>query len=413
MKRKNYLPSELISQINKDSQLTWENLIILVCAIFIACIGLNLNSTATVIGAMLLSPLMGPLLAIGSGVALYQSKLFKRGIGALIVEAGISIITSTLYFAFSPLSYASQEIIARTSPTIWDVLVAFFGGVAGIIGARKSGATNVVAGVAIATALMPPLCTVGYAVAAHNLQYFLGAGYLFVINAVFIILTSFLGVKVMKLLHDNGSLKTDLRQLTFRKVLVLIALVILIIPSFWSAKQLVNKSVVEANVQHFIADKLTTTEIIKQQVDMEKHTINLTVTGSQLTTSRLKELKQQLPSYHLKGYSLNIIHIASIDTVSEKQLNNRVTNIVNQQQKKIAEKQEKELAKQEKRNQQIKKLSPEIASVMAVNDQDKQKQVVLIELKSKLEKDEKTKIEKKIMDRYPEIHKVEFVQKDD
>lgn len=204
MKRKNYLSSQFLSKINDDSTFNIENLIILTCAIFIASIGLNVNSTPTIIGAMLISPLMGPLLAIGTGLALYNTNILRKGVISLLAEVVISLIASTIYFHFSPLTYASQEIIARTSPTIWDVMIAFFGGTAGIIGARKKGANNIVPGVAIATALMPPLCTVGYSIAAGNLKYFLGSGYLFLINCVFIILTAFLGVKIMKWLSRSA-----------------------------------------------------------------------------------------------------------------------------------------------------------------------------------------------------------------
>lgn len=410
MKRRNFLPPELIERINNDSKLTWENLIILVCAILIACVGLNLNSTATVIGAMLISPLMGPLQAIGSGMALYRSSLFKRGITALAIEVGISLLASTLYFYFSPLSYASQEIIARTSPTIWDVVVAFFGGVAGIISARQKSATNIVAGVAIATALMPPLCTMGYAAATLNLHYLLGAGYLFIINAVFIILTSYLGIKVMKMLNDYGTLKVNFRELTLKKLLVLGSLLILIIPSIWSAKQLVAKSVVEANVQQLVTDKLPTTEVLKQQVDAEKHSINLTVAGSKLTTQKLRNLKKQLPKYHLNGYSLNIVHIASMDAATEQQLNTRVTNIVNQQQQKFAEKQEKQYLKQVQQNKEIKKMSPAISGV--ITQKDSKGQTVIIELKDQVEQKDKHKIKKKVMDQFTDVTRVEFVKED-
>ena len=168
MSQKNYLSPQFISKINDDGTLNIESLIILTCAIFIASIGLNVNSTATIIGAMLISPLMGPLLAIGTGLAIYNTNLLRKGALSLIAEVVISLIASSIYFYFSPLSYASQEIVARTSPTIWDVLIALFGGIAGIIGARKKGANNIVPGVAIATALMPPLCTAGYSIASGN-----------------------------------------------------------------------------------------------------------------------------------------------------------------------------------------------------------------------------------------------------
>lgn len=205
MEKKNYLSPQFIAKISTDGTLNAESLIILTCAIFIASIGLNVNATATIIGSMLISPLMGPLLAVETVLALYNTQILRKGAISLVAEIIIRLLASTIYFHFSSLTYASQKIVARTSPTIWDVMVAFFGGCAGIIGARKKGANNIVPGLAIATALMPPLCTVGYSIASGNLKYFIGSSYLFLINCVFISLTAFLGVKIMKWLSYSAN----------------------------------------------------------------------------------------------------------------------------------------------------------------------------------------------------------------
>ena len=174
------------------------NIVILIIAIFIASLGLNTNSTAVIIGAMLISPLMGPIIGIGLGVGIEDYELLKRSVRNLVMAAGFSVIASTLYFLVSPVSEGHSELLARTSPTIYDVLIGFFGGAAGIIaiGSRSKG--NVIPGVAIATALMPPLCTVGYGIATWQPTYFLGALYLFLINSVDIALSTFIGVKLMK-----------------------------------------------------------------------------------------------------------------------------------------------------------------------------------------------------------------------
>ncbi|MBP3589447.1 MAG: TIGR00341 family protein, partial [Muribaculaceae bacterium] len=162
------------------------NMLILILAIFIASLGLNTNSTAVIIGAMLISPLMGPIIGIGLGIGIQDFDLVRRSLRNLTMAAGFSVIASTIYFMISPVGQNHSELLARTSPTIYDVLIGFIGGGAGIfaIGSRSKG--NVIPGVAIATALMPPLCTAGYGLATWQLNYFFGAFYLFLINSIYI-----------------------------------------------------------------------------------------------------------------------------------------------------------------------------------------------------------------------------------
>ena len=159
---------------------------ILIFAIFIASLGLNTNSTAVIIGAMLISPLMGPIMGIGLGLGINDFELIKKSFRNLAVATIFSVLTSTLYFLISPLNEARSELLARTSPTIYDVLIALFGGLAGIVAMATKQKGNVIPGVAIATALMPPLCTAGFGLANGNMHYFFGAFYLFFINSVFI-----------------------------------------------------------------------------------------------------------------------------------------------------------------------------------------------------------------------------------
>lgn len=156
---------EIHNNILSGVEIRGGNLAILFCAIFIASLGLNVNSTAVIIGAMLISPLMGPIIAIGYGIGTHDFEIIKKAIKILTIEIIISMITSILYFSITPLKEAGSEIMARTSPTIWDVMIAFIGGLAGIIGVTRREKTNVIPGVAIATALMPPLCTAGFGLA--------------------------------------------------------------------------------------------------------------------------------------------------------------------------------------------------------------------------------------------------------
>lgn len=410
MKKRNYINGQFIAKIQDDGTLNIESLIILTCAIFIASIGLNLNSTATIIGAMLISPLMGPLLAIGTGLALYNYKMLKVGGISLVAEIIISLLASTAYFYFSPLSYASQEIIARTSPTIWDVLIAFFGGIAGIIGANKKGATNIIAGVAIATALMPPLCTVGYSIAAGNLQYFLGSSYLFLINCVFITLTAFLGVKIMKWLSSSKNHPTlhFFRKPTLREGLVLLTVIILIIPSILSASHMVNNTLVDQNVQNLISSEFGNVNLLKESVDSQNKTINLTISGKKLTTTKIQNAKKNLSEYNLKGYSLNIVQVAQVNTNSSNQLSQQVNNILNQRQRQQEEAEEKRQEELEERNQSIKKISKKINSVTSFTDKNN-KQTTIIEVKERLSAKNKKKLVKEIKDKYPAIATIRFV----
>ena len=175
------------------------NLIILVLAIFIASLGLNTNSTAVIIGAMLISPLMGPIIGIGLGIGITDFGLLKRSLRNLVVAAIFSMLASSLYFLISPVAEGHSELLARTSPTIYDVLIGFFGGGAGIVAICSKSKGNVIPGVAIATALMPPLCTAGYGLATLQMHYFLGASYLFIINSILICLATFIGVKLFQI----------------------------------------------------------------------------------------------------------------------------------------------------------------------------------------------------------------------
>lgn len=189
---------EIIENVKKGIEFKGMNLWVLIFAIFIASIGLNVNSTAVIIGAMLISPLMGPIMGIGLGIGINDFELIKKSYKNLGVAVLISVITSTFYFLITPLSDAQSELLARTTPTIWDVFIALFGGLAGIVAATRKSISNVIPGVAIATALMPPLCTAGYGLATGTLSYFLGAMYLFFINSVFISLATYLIVRFTK-----------------------------------------------------------------------------------------------------------------------------------------------------------------------------------------------------------------------
>ncbi|MDO7610377.1 MAG: DUF389 domain-containing protein, partial [Crocinitomicaceae bacterium] len=185
---------------NIDSGVVFKgtNLWILVFAVFICSLGLNVNSAAVVIGAMLVSPIMGPIIGMGFGIATTDLGLLKKALSNYLFAGLVGIIASTLYFSLTPINVAQTEMLARTSPNVYDVLIAFFGGLAGIIAIASKMKGNVIPGVAIATALMPPLCTAGYGLATFQIEYFLGAFYLFFINTVFISLATLVTARILK-----------------------------------------------------------------------------------------------------------------------------------------------------------------------------------------------------------------------
>lgn len=188
-----------LETVKRDISFKGHNAWILIFSIFVASIGLNVSSTAVVIGAMLISPLMGPIVGIGFSVAINDIDTLKRSLVNLGVMVFLSVLTAYLYFLISPIKEPTPELVARTYPTILDVLVAIFGGVALIVAKTKKGAiASVIMGVAIATALMPPLCTVGYGLATVQWSYAGGALYLFSINSVFIALSTFLVAKLLR-----------------------------------------------------------------------------------------------------------------------------------------------------------------------------------------------------------------------
>ena len=241
--------------IRKNIRFRGMTVFILACAIIIASVGLNLNSIPVIIGAMLISPVMGPILGFGLGLAEGDTDLVKDALKNFLVMVGISIIASAVYFLLSPLSPSQKtELLARTNPTIYDVLIALFGGAAGMFAtARKDGGT-VIPGVAIATALMPPLCTIGYGLAHLDPKFIFGALYLFIINSIFIALATFL---VAKYLHFPSAYQNDeLRRRRARRAIWLIMLII-VVPSIFSAIGIIRETNFERNVETLVEKNKT------------------------------------------------------------------------------------------------------------------------------------------------------------
>lgn len=275
---------------------------ILIFSIFIASIGLNVNSTAVIIGAMLISPLMGPILGIGLSIGTNDFETLIRSLKNLGIAVSISLITSTLYFALTPLNIEQSELLARTQPTILDVMVALFGGFAGIVAGSRKEKTNVIPGVAIATALMPPLCTAGYGLATLKMHYFLGAFYLFFINSVFISLATFLVVKYLK--FPMVSYINPVKARRYRIALSAF-LLITIIPSGVIFYHVIQETRFNIASENFIAEegKFDGSELISQKLTFNDtlSTIDLYYIGNDISDDKKMLLQDRLGSFGLAG----------------------------------------------------------------------------------------------------------------
>ena len=298
---------DTIEYIKKGTEFKGANLWILIFAIFIASIGLNVNSTAVIIGAMLISPLMGPILGIGLGVGINDLELIKKALKNLSLATSISIITSTIYFSLSPLNDAQSELLARTTPTIWDVLIAVFGGLAGIVAGSRKEKSNAIPGAAIATALMPPLCTAGYAIAIGNFTFFLGAFYLFFINSVFISLSTFVIVRVLKypkqVFVDHSVERRVKAGITFFALITLV-------PSIYLGYNVVRRSIFEHNINNFINQELQfeNCRVINKQInyDVMPYRVEVSLFGEHIPNEKLEEAKHKLPEYKITECDLVI-----------------------------------------------------------------------------------------------------------
>jgi len=241
--------SKVLENVFANTSFRGSNLWILACAIIIASIGLNVNSTAVIIGAMLISPLMGPIVGAGFALGTYDFALLKKSMKNLLISTAVSLFVSAFYFYLSPFKDVQSEILARTSPNIYDVLIAFFGGLVGVIAITRVEKGNPIPGVAIATALMPPLCTAGYGLATFNFYYFLGAFYLYTINCFFICIATFFVVKYLNYPAVSFKGRRFERQI---RLGITVLVMIMIIPSFYLAYNLWNEKKFTNTVEEFI-----------------------------------------------------------------------------------------------------------------------------------------------------------------
>lgn len=284
--------NETIESVRKDISFQGHNAWILIFSIFVASIGLNVSSTAVVIGAMLISPLMGPIVGIGLGTAINDGRMLRRSMINLGVMVALSLLTASLYFALTPISNLTPELESRTYPTILDVLVAVFGGLALIVAKAKKGTiSNAIAGVAIATALMPPLCTAGYGIAEGNLQYFGGAMYLFSINTVFIGLSTYVVCKLLKFPMVKYANQKKRRKVS---IIATVVGILVLAPSVYLFVQLYQTEVQKSAIDEFMDDyiKFAGTRATKE-FDPLTNELDIVLFGAAVPDEIIKQWKSQ------------------------------------------------------------------------------------------------------------------------
>ncbi len=312
----------VIAQITEGVDFHGATLWILILAVFIASLGLNVNSTAVIIGAMLISPLMGPIIGMGLAVGIADLNLFRKAINNYLITSIFSVVTATIYFTISPITEAQSELLARTSPTLYDVLIALCGGAAGILAIATKGKNNVIPGVAIATALMPPLCTAGYGLAMGNTSYFFGAFYLYFINTVFIAFTTCVGVRLMHFHRKKIVNQEKLKRVNYYIVSIVI---ITMIPAGYMTWCIIKQSVIENNVENFLRNEIKDngTYILSHTFDTKNKTLDVVTIGNSISNSNIKKAQEALSDYQLADYRLRIIQGANTDSLMAMQQKKR------------------------------------------------------------------------------------------
>ena len=338
---------EVNSNIQKGIMIRGTNLWVLIFAIFIASLGLNTNSTAVIIGAMLISPLMGPIIGMGYSMGVYDFNLLKESLRNFMFMIVVSLITSAIFFTLPLISSTQSELLARTQPTTYDILIALFGGLAGMVAqTRKDRTGTVIPGVAIATALMPPLCTVGYGLATLQFRFMLGALYLFTINSIFIALASFIVTRVMKF-KMIGELEPDkLKKLKRAMVAVII---IVTLPSVLIAISIIQRSAFEANYRNFVdeAFKYDNTFVVESKYEYnanprKQSLIEVRLFGEPLSDNVINNIRGQMSSvYHLPRVDLVVRQSNQEDGgIAITALQSNYTEMLNEKNRQISHLQE-------------------------------------------------------------------------
>lgn len=334
-----------IEGIKKDIEFRGHTVWILILSIFIASIGLNQNSTAVVIGAMLISPLMGPILGIGLSLGTNDLKTLVKALKNFGVMVFIALLTSWIYFSVTPIVDVQQEIINRTQPNMLDAVIAFVGGLAGIIAGSRKEKTNVIPGVAIATALMPPLCTAGFGLAIGNFEYFFGAFYLFLLNSVFICLAT---VLIVKYLHFPLVAFLDKQREKRAKSMILFFTILIVAPSIYFFYGVSQQSLSKQKIENFIKEEFTfqNTNIFEKEFTFSDSLIKVDIfcIGEHIADSSIQEINQKLKNNDLQNVIFNFKQSPKDDKnweeiIKSNASNNEKSNEIYIQQAKISEEQ--------------------------------------------------------------------------
>lgn len=389
---------KVLENIISNISFRGSNLWILACAIVIASVGLNVNSTAVIIGAMLISPLMGPIVGAGFGLGMYDFELVKKSIKNLAIATIVSLIVSTLYFYISPFKEVQSELLARTSPNIYDVLIAFFGGLVGVIAVTRVEKGNPIPGVAIATALMPPLCTAGYGLATGNYLFFGGALFLYTINCVFICIATFI---IVKYLNYPITKQIDLKHQKQVKQGITVLLIIMIIPSVYFAYRLFDEKKYTQRTEDFIENEFPQKDftLIYKKTDYNSNPkiLELAFLSKKFNPLEIKALNQKLKEYDL----LNIRLLIKQDTFD---LKNDILNTINNHKKsgdnkdELIQRLQKKITDFQVNNTKVSKealiLFPEITpiAITQYTSKDKTIPVLLYKSKNELKLDSKKKL---------------------
>lgn len=298
---------KVYDNIKSNISFRGSNLWVLACAIIIACVGLNINSTSVIIGAMLISPLMGPIVGAGFALAVADLTLLKKSAKNLLIATVVSLIVAAVYFFLSPFKEPQSELAARISPTIYDVLIAFFGGLVGVIALTRVEKGNPIPGVAIATALMPPLCTAGYGIAVGNFSYFFGAFYLYTINCFFICISTLLIIKFLKYQPVNT---LDSKYQKWIRYGITALIVVIVLPSLYLAYKLFEEKDYQYKVERFIANEFSAQgyAVIYKQIEYNARPrkVEVAVLSKKFEEAELLALNRKLLLYKLPNTKLEI-----------------------------------------------------------------------------------------------------------
>lgn len=395
-----------LNNVKSNISFTGSNLWILACAIIVASVGLNVNSTAVIIGAMLISPLMGPIVGSGFALGIYDFDLLKKSLKNLLIATVAGLVVSTIYFYLSPFKEVQSELLARTSPNIYDVLIAFFGGLVGVVAITRVEKGNPIPGVAIATALMPPLCTAGFGLATGNFKFFFGALFLYSINCVFICISTFIIVKYLKYPAKKDVNEKHHKQVRFG---VTVIILLMLLPSGYFAFSLYKQQKFKQRIETFIEkefiEKGNMIVYKKTNYSVNKSSLELAFLNKSFSENEIELLNESLRKYNLSNTKL-IIKQNSTDNLNSlrNDMLNEVTKkeiILEEKDKKIAEL-ENEIAKNKYDEKQlfeeVKIIFPNINSISIANHKTIQNDtlinntIFLYKTNSKLNEIEKTKL---------------------